>query len=346
MMKKISKDKLPQLWQKISSDFDLFLPIEKDKTLNFSPWEDGEKVNLQRLRTTVPPKNIIFPQTETYLKFKSEGKKLSLKPVEAEGDNYVLFGARPCDVASFKILDNIFLRDPVDTYYKAHRDRGTIISMGCNDPEETCFCSSFNIDPSSAPEGADIAVWDNGDELLWKAQSEKGRTLTEALGDLLEDSKDEDSDKLEKIQKDIKDKMSDLPFANLDPSKINGNQQEIFEKEEMWQEFSERCLACGTCTYVCPTCHCYDVEDYDGGKSGERFRCWDSCMSSDFTLMAHGNPRTSQMQRVRQRFMHKLVYYPKNHEGMYSCVGCGRCVDKCPVHLDIVKVIKKLGGEK
>ena len=345
-MKKISKDKLPQLWQKISGDFDLFLPIEKDKTLNFSIWEEGEKVNLKKLRTNLPLKNIVFPQTETYLKFKSEGKKLSLKSVAAQGDKYVVFGARPCDIASFKLLDNIFLREPVDTYYKAHRDKGTIISLGCNDPEETCFCGSFGIEPGSAPKDADIALWDTGSEFLWKSQSEKGEALTNSVMELLEDAGEEHGVKLEEIQNEIKEKMEELPFSKIDPSNIEGTQQEIFDKEEIWKEFSERCLACGTCSYVCPTCHCYDVKDYDGGKSGERFRCWDSCMSSDFTLMAHGNPRTSQMQRVRQRFMHKLVYYPKNHEGVYSCVGCGRCVDKCPVHLDIVKVIKKLGGEK
>ncbi len=345
-MKKISKDKLPQLWQRISSNFDLFLPLEKDKTLNFSMWKEGKTVNLDQLRTTVPPKHLVFPQTETYLKFKSEGKKLSLKPVKAKGDDYVLFGARPCDVASFKLLDNIFLREPVDTYYKEHRDRGTIISLGCSDPEESCFCSSFGIDAGSAPEGADVAVWDTGDAFLWKTQTEKGINLTEIVWDLFEDAAEEDEARLKELQRDIKEKTEDLPFAGIDPLKIDGTQQDIFEKEDVWHEFSERCLACGTCSYVCPTCHCYDVQDYDGGKHGERFRCWDSCMSSDFTLMAHGNPRTIQMQRVRQRFMHKLVYYPKNHDGVYSCVGCGRCVDKCPVHLDIVKVIKRLGGEK
>ena len=109
------------------------------------------------------------------------------------------------------------------------------------------------------------------------------------------------------------------------------------------------CLACGTCTFVCPTCQCYDIKDYDTGHGVKRYRCWDSCMYSDFTMMAHGNNRTSQLQRFRQRFMHKLVYYPANNNGMYSCVGCGRCVEKCPASLNIVKVIKafeKQGGDK
>ena len=117
----------------------------------------------------------------------------------------------------------------------------------------------------------------------------------------------------------------------------------------LWEELYKPCLACGTCTFVCPTCQCYDIKDYDTGHGVHRYRCWDSCMYSDFTMMAHGNNRTSQMQRFRQRFMHKLVYYPANNDGMFSCVGCGRCVEKCPESLNIVKVIKafeKQGGEK
>ena len=96
--------------------------------------------------------------------------------------------------------------------------------------------------------------------------------------------------------------------------------QEIFDSPK-WEELYKPCLACGTCTFVCPTCQCYDIRDYDTGKGIRRFRCWDSCMYSDFTLMAHGNNRKSQKERFRQRFMHKLVYYPENNDGLFSCVG-------------------------
>lgn len=113
--------------------------------------------------------------------------------------------------------------------------------------------------------------------------------------------------------------------------------------DAQWESLSRACLACGTCTFVCPTCQCYDIRDFDNGKTVTRYRCWDSCMFSDFTLMAHGNNRQTQSQRFRQRFMHKLVYFPSNNEGIYSCVGCGRCVEKCPQNLNIVKVIKALG---
>ncbi|MBR3964202.1 MAG: 4Fe-4S dicluster domain-containing protein, partial [Clostridia bacterium] len=98
--------------------------------------------------------------------------------------------------------------------------------------------------------------------------------------------------------------------------------------------------------FVCPTCQCYDIKDFDTGHGIKRFRCWDSCMYSDFTKMAHGNPRLTQVERFRQRFMHKLVYYPSNHDGMFSCVGCGRCISSCPVSMNIVKVMKELGGKE
>ena len=139
--------------------------------------------------------------------------------------------------------------------------------------------------------------------------------------------------------------LAKLPLAGLTTEGVGvGKTQELFDRPE-WKTLSEACLGCGTCTFVCPTCQCYDIKDYDTGHGVQRYRCWDSCMYSDFTMMAHGNNRTSQLQRFRQRFMHKLVYFPANNDGMYSCVGCGRCVDKCPSHLNIVKVIKAFGKE-
>ena len=150
---------------------------------------------------------------------------------------------------------------------------------------------------------------------------------------------------METEQENIRAIVEKLPYTNLSLEGWNGNVTEEKFNSPVWEKLYKPCLACGTCTFVCPTCQCYDIKDYDTCHGIQRYRCWDSCMYSDFTMMAHGNNRTSQMQRFRQRFMHKLVYFPANNDGMYSCVGCGRCVEKCPSSLNIVKVIKAFEKE-
>ena len=167
------------------------------------------------------------------------------------------------------------------------------------------------------------------------------------MADLLE-SDDAADEKVETEKSAIREIIEKLPYSGLSLEGWNGDALSEKFDSPVWEELYKPCLACGTCTFVCPTCQCYDIKDYDTGHGIQRYRCWDSCMYSDFTMMAHGNNRTSQMQRFRQRFMHKLVYFPANNDGMYSCVGCGRCVEKCPSALNIVKVIKAFqnqGGE-
>ena len=152
--------------------------------------------------------------------------------------------------------------------------------------------------------------------------------------------------KVGKVTKEqIKAIVKKLPLSNLSLEGWDGTKTEEKFDSPVWDELFKPCLACGTCTFVCPTCQCYDIKDYKTANGIQKYRCWDSCMYSDFTMMAHGNNRTSQLQRFRQRFMHKLVYFPANNDGMYSCVGCGRCVDKCPASANIIKVIKAFSKE-
>ena len=214
------------------------------------------------------------------------------------------------------------------------------MSLACNRPEASCFCGTFGID-CAQPEG-DVAAWLSDDSLYWEPRTEKGRSLTEQVRDLLEPCGEEEPEKIRAEIRNIRDR---LPLKDLDLSRWGAQAAERNFDSPLWEELYAPCLACGTCTFVCPTCQCYDIKDFDTGHGVQRYRCWDSCMYSDFTMMAHGNNRTSQMQRFRQRFMHKLAYFPANNEGMFSCVGCGRCVDKCPSHLNIVKVIRAFGRE-
>lgn len=337
-MKKIKRENLNAFFAAVSEKMPLYLPVKNHGEVNYGKYESTSEVMLDTLKTVKSPKNYFFPQTEDMMKFRVEGKKIEIIDIREAQVPFVLFGVRACDYKAFSVLDNVFLQDPVDTYYKARREAAIIFTLACGKPEESCFCSSFGIDASD-PKG-DATVWLDEKYAYVKANTEKGESVLSLYGEAA-DGGEKEVEKIKKASKEITEK---LPFAHLDLSAFKPeNLNELFESDK-WNELSEACLGCGTCTFVCPTCQCFDIRDFKTNKDIIRFRCWDSCMYSDFTLMAGGNSRKTQMQRFRQRFMHKLVYYPSQY-GTYSCVGCGRCVNKCPQHLNIVKVIKKLGGQ-
>ena len=343
-MLKIAKSKLNDLYAEIAKTQGLMLPIKNAGEVNYAVWEEGKEVSLETLKTVKSPKNAFFPQSENMMKFKTEGKNVEVidvrKDFVEEGETFVLFGVKACDYKAIEVLDKVFLAEPVDTYYKARREAGTIVTLACSKPEESCFCSVFGID-ATAPCG-DVTTWLDENYLYWQANTEKGEALTAALSALFENGGEAE---VAAQQEKTKAVLAKLPFAALDLSRFNPENLNDLFNDPAWESMSEACLGCGTCTFVCPTCQCFDIRDFKTNEGVIRFRCWDSCMYSDFTLMAHGNSRTTQMQRFRQRFMHKLVYYPSQNDGLYSCVGCGRCVNKCPQNLNIVKVIKTLGGK-
>lgn len=340
-MIKILRNKLNDAFAKISASSDLFLPVKKAGEVNYGKYEDGAEVSLDTLKTVKSAKDFFFPQSETMMKFKVSGKNIEINDIREEKDDFVLFGVRACDFASFSILDNVFLQEPVDTFYKARREAATIVTLACSKPETSCFCNAFGID-SAEPKG-DATGWLDDEYLYLNANTEKGEKLLDLIKEF---SVADDGKKVDEMKKATREIIEKLPYSHIDLSKFKPeNLNELFNLP-VWQELSEACLGCGACTFVCPTCQCFDIRDFKTNDGINRFRCWDSCMYSDFTQMAAANSRTTQMQRYRQRFMHKLVYYPSQYNGTYSCVGCGRCVNKCPQHLNILKVIKKIGGEK
>ena len=348
MMYKIAKERLPELFAAVSAVRNLYLPVEDAGQCLFEKWTPESNVCLSCLNTVKSAKELFFPQSENLISFKVSGKNIDLIDDRDPSEPFAVFGVRACDAKSFEILDTVFLSDPVDTFYQSRRENGVIITLACGEPEETCFCGTFGID-ATAPKGGDVTTWMTDAVLYWQPETEKGEALTAVLSGLLESASEADEKELEAHRSEVRAVLEKLPLANLSVSyfsgaRLNEKLNEVFYAPQ-WEELYKACLGCGTCTFVCPTCQCYDVRDFDTGHGIKRFRCWDSCMFSDFTKMAHGNPRTSQLERFRQRFMHKLVYYPANNGGEYSCVGCGRCLSKCPVSLNIVKVIKSFGGE-
>ncbi len=336
-MLKISAEKINELFDKIASQQTLYIPVDReDKQAEYKKYESGMTLS-KALNTVRSAKDFFFPQTENLAEFKLSGKTIEVKDIRKENEDFVVFGVRACDAKSFEILDSVFLTEPVDSFYKNRREHGTIVTMACTRPEETCFCTTFGINPTVP--GGDASVYFDGESYFFVPFTDKGKAFMASISDMLEDG---DVTKLSEVQAKAREIMTRLPLANLTTDSFGGERLMEHFNSEKWAELSEACIGCGTCTFVCPTCQCYDIRDYDTGNGIKRFRCWDSCMYSDFTQMAHGNPRTSQLERFRQRFMHKLVYHPSNHEGEFGCVGCGRCLSKCPVSLNIVKVMKAL----
>ncbi len=338
-MRKCSLDSVNTLFERIAESATLYLPVDQnDGTAAFKKWEEGTTWS-NALNTVRSPKDFFFPQTENLMEFKTSGKNIEVIDTRSATEDFVIFGIRACDVKSFDILDRVFLSEPVDSFYAARREHGILVSVACSKPAETCFCKTFGIDPAE-PAG-DISVWKNESELFLKANTEKGEALLKTLSDITEECSENAADNMKKKISAI---MEKLPLKDLKTDSFGGGKTNKFFNAPEWNELSEACLGCGTCTFVCPTCQCYDIKDFNTGKGVIRYRCWDSCMYSDFTRMAHGNNRNTQMERFRQRFMHKLVYYPENNDGLFSCVGCGRCLSRCPISMNIVKVMKKLGG--
>ncbi len=340
MMLKITTEKLNDLFAHLSESTPVYLPVDRtDGKAEYKRWEQGKSWS-KALNTERSAKDFFFPQSEDLMRFKTEGKKIEVVDIRDEKEDFVVFGVKACDLRAFDILDRVFLVDPVDSFYKNRREHAVVVSVACKRPSETCFCNSFGID-ASAPKG-DVTAWREEDATYFTANTEKGEKL---LARMQAFGAECDGTAVEAQKAEIDQILQKLPLNGLGTEKFGGGKTKQFFDSPLWASLSESCLGCGTCTFVCPTCQCYDIKEFNTGKEVIRYRCWDSCMYSDFTKMAHGNNRLTQVERFRQRFMHKLVYYPENNDGIFGCVGCGRCLSKCPISMNIVKVMKALGGE-
>lgn len=337
-MLSIAKDKIDSLFELIGSKQPLYLPVDNNSgKADFAKWQKGTKLS-EKLKTTRSAKDFFFPKTEHLVSYEMSGKEVKVVDPRKNVEDFVIFGVRACDARGFTAIDNVYLNmNPVDSYYKNRREHGTVIVLACNEPAKTCFCSTFGIDASLAKPAGDVSCWLADGKYYFEANTDKGKAFVENAKSALEDA---DTSAVEACRKDIAEKVKKLPFAHLDLSKFQGKDMLKIFNSKIWNKVSEPCVGCGTCTYVCPTCMCFDVRDFATSNGVRQIRCWDSCMYNDFTQMAAENPRHTQKERSRQRFMHKLMYYPMAHDGMFSCVGCGRCVENCPVNMNIVKVIK------
>lgn len=318
----------------------LIAPVRRDGELRFDRVAEPGEVVWGYRNTPRAPKVALFPQTERMMRFaQGRGRLNAVEDVPLDETPTVVLGMRPCDVQGVALFDRVFgqgeLRDP---YYCARRGNTLLVAMACDLPRPTCFCHAVGGGPYDA-RGADVwlRVVDGG--YLVAVQSARGAALEAYMQDLpvADEAQLAAADAVERAARERLRAM--VPVAGIE-ALLEG----LFDSP-LWAEIAEKCLACGTCTYQCPGCHCFNIEDRVLAGGGERVRAWDSCMYPGFTLHASGyNPRPDQAARWRQRTMHKFAYLPRN-VGLYGCVGCGRCIQSCPVQLDIRQVLQRVQRE-
>ena len=338
----LKKEKLNGLLDMLAGEATVFVPtvLESDEPegaaaltthTGFVPYVPGVAVDFGSAKTTRSPKMNLFPQTETLYTYSQLGEDITLEET-VNNTNQILFGVRSCDSYSIERTDEVFLtRSFVDTLYYERRAGTLIVALGCTKPERTCFCSSFGIDPSQAP-GADIQLTQLADAdsgYFVEALTEKGTEMLAQWKPFLTDG--------------AKPAVEGLVFSyTFDTSGLKETFKGKFD-DPYWQDLSMKCLGCGTCAYACPSCYCFDMSQNNKGNTGYRFRTWDSCTFIDYSMMAgFHNPRPTKMNRLRNRFMHKLCFYEDRY-GSSLCCGCGRCIELCPVGIDISRVIEDVG---
>jgi ferredoxin len=321
-------------------DHRLIAPTRRDEELRYAEIAAPDEVVLRFRNTLKAPKAVFFPQTEVAMRFARRLDRFSdVEGVPLDTTPTVLLGVRPCDARSFLFLDRIFGEGQyTDPYYLARRKNTLVISLACDHPRATCFCHAFGSAPDDA-QGADVLLRVAGDAYLVEACTERGEALLATLALVPADA--EHREQAATIAQEAQARLREMaPVAGIEEDLAP------LWDSPLWAEIAAKCIACGTCTYVCPECHCFNIEDRVLAETGERVRAWDACMFSTFTLHASGhNPRPDQAARWRQRTMHKFSYLPRN-VGLYGCVGCGRCVISCPVRLDIRQVIAQVREAK
>jgi len=341
--KLLKKEQLEGFIESLLNDHIVFGPVKKGDLLFFDRIESVNDIVLGRGNTMNSPKNALFPQTERLFAYRHGEKVVEIDAPSAEGKSLVLFGVRPCDARGLLLLDKVFGGSLQDPYYCDKRAKTVVIGMACEKPDPNCFCLAMGGGPCSA-EGSDLLLLDLGDQYLVKAGTPKGKAL-------LKNKALEKMDKEALTQADfvVKEAEKSMNQAALGQASIGEGLEKRLETlfdDPIWDDITESCLGCGICTYLCPTCHCFDILDEAGQSAGERIRIWDSCQFPLFTHQASGvNPRPSVKERFRQRIMHKLCYLPQNGN-LTGCVGCGRCVTECPVNLDIREVIQKISARE
>jgi sulfhydrogenase subunit beta (sulfur reductase) len=324
----IRKDSLEKLFDILKQNSKtIYAPSSKNGKVSFKTADSFPEIVTGYIQTVQSSKETAFPRTELILDYTKNKEGISVKGLELKDiPEIILWGVRPCDAMGIGELSAIFNWDCRDDLYNNRLSHVTVLGFSCSKADEYCFCTSVGGNPGNT-EGSDILfthLGENGDYLA-EVMTEKGSAVVSLASDLFEKTSETKKEQF----------LADVP-VRFKREAVRDKLDKVFESEQ-WVELSLKCLGCGACAYVCPTCACFDIQDEAHGKSGSRVRCWDSCGFSLFTLHTSGhNPRDVQSQRWRQRIMHKFSYMPERLS-VYGCTGCGRCSRACPADMNIVE---------
>lgn len=308
-------------------DYTVWAPVKHDAGVLLERIGEAGSVDLEHVLTVNTLKDVLLPRCETLARFDLDSRAVA--PVSDPEERVLIIGSRPCDAAGMDILDPILLGEVRDRRYADRRERTVIVTVACSRFDEACFCSSMGYGPHD-PTGSDVLLLPRGEDYMVRAITDKGRHLLAELG--IEEDKEGEADPPPELARAVDTKgLKAWLDSNFDDPK--------------WERVSENCISCGTCYYLCPTCHCFDIADEAGISRGERLRIWDCCSFSGFTRMASHQPRVGRHARYRQRVMHKFKYTVDNVDRV-ACVGDGRCIRHCPTGVDICEILEALTGEE
>ena len=315
----------------------LYAPKKKENLFVFRPVKDVPEICLEYIPTILPPKKYYFPQKEKLMNFEADTFKAERS--FSEFDEFILFAVHTCDIAGIQCMDVIFREIPADPYYLNRKDKMTIIGIEClKYCDENATCASMG---NHVPRGGyDLVMVDIGNSYILHVNSEKGENLVKGLA-YIREAKEAEMALLHKVREEKKNIFKEELSAPL--SKIYDAFNRSFNSF-VWKDVGRRCVACGNCTAVCPTCYCFDVVDEVGlsFNDGTRYRIWNSCQMDDFAKVAGGEDfRKGRDSRQRHRYYRKFKY-PVDKFNRYHCTGCGRCTRTCMAGIKLAETVNSL----
>ena len=334
--KKISKKDTDKLLSQWSREFAVLVPSKETGVAQIGKWDGEDTSFLDWYRNTVvPAKASLFPQVEEMFSFQKDEQGYQIEPPALAEHKQLIFGIRPCDANALAILDFVFKDAYEDPYYLSRRKNTVLVGLTCTSPYDSCFCTSLGSSPADSA-NVDLMFTDIGDEFLIEAVTDASRELLDKTSGLVQVT---EADKAK--AKGVKEASHKKVSRKVDTENIGEKLLSCFENEAYWVKVCAKCISCGICTLLCPTCHCFDINDELVKQRGVRARSWDSCAFPVYTKMPMENPREAKWRRVRQKVSHKYMFYPMNF-GVIACTGCGRCIRLCPMNWDITETLASL----